>query len=133
MGYSNCWSIVVVLIGIHFFVSSYVTKTELDAVDAHPCMGFTGENCTYKESNLLIIIHKVFEVQECIRLCAVTYHGDCTYYIYDDFGHHDSCTLLKGPFDPFDNFCYKLNGPVAPPLHTCRESTDPCKVSFPYY
>ena len=133
MGSFNSWITIVVLFGINSSVSSCNTNAEPDEVDAHPCMGFTGDDCNYHESSLLKIITHITEVDECIKACAVTYHGNCTYYIYDDYGHHDRCTLLKGPFDPMKDFCNKLNGPVTPPLEPCRESTDPCKVSYTYY
>ena len=133
MGPFNSWIIIVVFFGIHSAVSSYDKNTETDTVDAHPCMGFTGDDCNFRESSMLKIIYQITDVEECIKACAITYQGNCTYYIYDDFSHHDKCTLLTGPFDPLKDFCTKLNGPVTPPLQTCRESTDPCKVSYTYY
>ena len=133
MGSFNSWIIIFVFFGIHSFVSSYATHAEPDAIYGHPCMGFTGDDCNYGESSLLKKLQHITVVDECIKACAVTYQGLCTYYIYDDVGHHDSCTLLKGPFDPLKDFCNKHNGPVAPPLKTCRESTDPCKVHCTYY
>ena len=115
-----------------FSYSITATDCNLVVTDDHPCMGFTGDNCTYDESSLLKKIFKIRDVATCVHNCTVTYHKKCTYYIYDDFGHHDECYLLKGPFDPFKNFCTKVNGAVTPSLATCVKSEDPCKVRYIY-
>ena len=117
------------------FSSSFFGGNEdLFDATAHPCSGFTADQCAIDDDALIQTIMHISK-EQCQMFCHVVYEGDCTFFIYEmgiyyQQSQQTKCELINEPLEEFLISCEKIGGPGNPSISTCAESEDQCKVSW---